>query len=109
MDDNQQPRKEEELRPRRDATKVTDFRRFHSTGDISDSKQDSEAATGKVAAAVKRIETPQKSEPASDSSAPNRDTGPKSRRALSGNPGSSVTEETHQDTGPAPAPATQET
>ena len=40
-------------RPRREASKVTDFKQFHLTGG-------SQTPQGKVAAAVKRIETPQK-------------------------------------------------
>ena len=44
-------------RPRREASKVTDFREFHRKG-----PQDNNTPAGKVAAAVKRIETPEKEE-----------------------------------------------
>ena len=62
-------------RPRRDATQVTDFRKYHTTGSTGKTPP-----PGKVAAAVQRLETPDKEQP----SPAKKHTTSKAKRALSG-------------------------
>ena len=80
---------DEQNRPRREA-RVTDFKRFHTTGhkapqDVpgttGDTGKEQNRTEGKVAAAVKKIETPGKEDSQAVRTTPST---PRARRALSG-------------------------
>ena len=73
----------EEGRPKRDAARVTDFRRFHNTGARQGSQEDlhQEQEPGKVAAVVKRFETPDKAEQQQEATGTKRN---KAKRNISG-------------------------
>ena len=74
--DNDQEPDPKDARPRRGASQITDFKIFHRTG--------STGAQGKVAAAIQRIETPEKEKEEGEPPSSKEPKQSKSRRALSG-------------------------